>query len=224
MRILLVGLLLFSPMAIAGEVINAGVGGNRTSHLLKRLETDVLSHNPSLVVVMVGTNDRLNSGGFVAIDDYLKNTVKLKRSIVESGAQLLLITPPPCLPELLFNRHDPKKFADQSPNERLAEVRSELLRLADEEEIPILDFHQYLIDNNLAGSDAKSVLRNPTNGGGKDGVHFTDAGYQLLAELIAEEIIKRGLNPAKVICLGDSLTMGPKNGKSYPTALAKLLK
>ena len=42
-------------------VINAGVGGNTTRNLLKRVKKDVLAKKPDVVVMMVGTNDALNS-------------------------------------------------------------------------------------------------------------------------------------------------------------------
>lgn len=39
------------------EIINAGVGGDTVVNLLRRLDEDVLSHNPDAVFVMVGGND-----------------------------------------------------------------------------------------------------------------------------------------------------------------------
>jgi lysophospholipase L1-like esterase len=39
------------------EIINAGVGGDTVVNLLRRLEDDVLVHNPDAVFVMVGGND-----------------------------------------------------------------------------------------------------------------------------------------------------------------------
>ena len=70
---LLVSQLAFPENGAAAEVINAGVGGNRSSQLLRRLDRDVLAQQPTVVVLMVGTNDRLNSGGFIDINAYRKN-------------------------------------------------------------------------------------------------------------------------------------------------------
>ena len=39
------------------EMINAGISGNNTIAALKRMEADVLNHNPQLMVVMFGMND-----------------------------------------------------------------------------------------------------------------------------------------------------------------------
>ncbi|RKY23182.1 MAG: hypothetical protein DRP79_09625, partial [Planctomycetota bacterium] len=39
------------------KVINAGVGGNTTDDALKRIDADVLDHNPDYVTIMFGVND-----------------------------------------------------------------------------------------------------------------------------------------------------------------------
>lgn len=208
--------------AVAAEVINAGVGGHRSSQLLKRLDRDVLTKQPSVVVLMVGTNDRLNSGGFIDIKDYRKNVNTLIDQIQSGGAKVLLMTPPPCIPELLFSRHDPKKFKDQSPVERMQEVRSVLLEISQKRKIPLIDFHHYLIDHNIADAKKTSVLRNPANSGIKDGVHLTPAGYQLLAKLVAEKLAAEKLDTTKVICFGDSLTQGSAK-VNYPAYLREIL-
>ena len=39
------------------ELINAGVGGDTVENLLRRVATDVTSHDPNWVVVLIGAND-----------------------------------------------------------------------------------------------------------------------------------------------------------------------
>tara|TARA_R110002072_G_scaffold299632_1_gene475532 strand:+ start:136692 stop:138266 length:1575 start_codon:yes stop_codon:yes gene_type:complete len=204
------------------EVINAGVGGNRSSQLLNRLERDVLMQKPTTVVLMVGTNDRLNSGGFVDAKTYRKNVETLIDRIRQSGAKVLLVTPPPCIPELLFTRHDPQKFADQSPVERMAEVRELLLNVSKMRDVPLVDFHQHLIEHEIADDRKSSVIRNVANGGGKDGVHLTPQGYKLLAGLIAKKLKSSGLPTSRVVCFGDSLTKGSATA-NYPEYLKATL-
>ncbi|WP_298867896.1 GDSL-type esterase/lipase family protein [uncultured Gimesia sp.] len=213
-----------SPLnVVAAEVINAGVGGNRSSQLLKRLNRDVLAHHPSVVILMVGTNDRLNSGGFITAENYRKNVITLLDKIQAGGAKVVLITPPPCIPELLFNRHDPQKYADQSPNERMQEVRTILLEISNQKEIPLIDFHQHLIQHKIADQQKTSVLRNIANSGIKDGVHLTPEGYQLLAKLVAKKLTTEKIDVTKVICFGDSLTQGSTK-VNYPAYLKEQLK
>lgn len=207
----------------SAEVINAGVGGNRSSQLLSRLERDVLARKPTVVVLMVGTNDRLNSGGFVDPKTYRKNVATLVDRIRQGGSKVLLVTPPPCIPELLFTRHDPRKFADQSPAERMAEVRSILLDIAKEQNVPLVDFHEHLLGEKIADKQATSVIRNVANSGVMDGVHLTPRGYELLAQLIAKKIKAAELPASKVVCFGDSLTKGSAKA-NYPAYLDEILK
>ena len=208
--------------ATSAAVINAGVGGNRSSALLGRLERDVLKQEPTVVVLMVGTNDRLNSGGFVDAKSYRKNVETLVDRIQKGGAKVLLVTPPPCIPELLFTRHDPEKFADQSPVERMAEVRELLIDVSKKKDIPLVDFHQHLIEHELADDQKGSVIRNVANSGAKDGVHLTPQGYELLAELIAKRLKSAGLPTSRVVCFGDSLTKGSTTA-NYPDYLKVIL-
>lgn len=208
--------------AASAEVINAGVGGNRSSALLGRLERDVLQQKPTVVVMMVGTNDRLNSGGFVDAESYRKNVETLVDRIRKGGSKVLLVTPPPCIPELLFTRHDPVKFVDQSPVERMVEVRKLLIDISKKHEVALVDFHQHLIENKIADDRKGSVIRNVANSGVKDGVHLTPQGYELLAELIAKKLKSAGLPMSQVLCFGDSLTKGSAKA-NYPDYLKAIL-
>ncbi|HCO23532.1 MAG: hypothetical protein CME31_22180 [Gimesia sp.] len=208
--------------ATAATVINAGVGGNRSSQLLKRLDRDVLAKQPTTVVLMVGTNDRLNSGGFIDIQSYRKNVESLIDQIEAGGAKVLLVTPPTCVPELLFNRHDRKKYDDQSPVARMQEVRTVLLEVAQQKKVDLLDFHDYLIQHKLADDQKTSLLRNPANSGVKDGVHLIPAGYELLAMLVAEKLQAGEFDTTTVVCFGDSLTKGSEKA-NYPAYLQTIL-
>lgn len=212
---------LFADAAVSAEVINAGVGGNRSSSLLSRLERDVLRHRPSVVVIMVGTNDRLNSGGFVDTKAYRRNVRELVERIEAAGSDALLVTPPTCIPELLFTRHDRRKFADQSPVERMKEVRQLLIEISAETKVSLVDFHQHLDKHQVVDHRKSSVIRNVANSGTKDGVHLTPRGYRLLAELIADELRNGEYDTTRVVCFGDSLTKGSANA-SYPAFLAAL--
>ena len=206
----------------SAEVVNAGVGGNRSSALLSRLERDVLKVQPTTVVLMVGTNDRLNSGGFVDAKSYRENVETLIDRMRKSGAKVLLVTPPPRIPELLFTRHDPAKFSDQSPVERMIELRELLIDISKQQNIPLVDFHQHLIEHELADDQQGSVIRNVANSGAKDGVHLTPQGYRLLAELIAKKLKSSELPTSRVVCFGDSLTKGSSTA-NYPDYLQAIL-
>ena len=69
-------------------VINAGVSGDTTLDALKRINEDVLSKNPFLVVVELGGNDFLER---VPLDETLKNIDEIIRRIQEQGVIVILL-------------------------------------------------------------------------------------------------------------------------------------
>lgn len=73
------------------NIINAGVSGNSAVHGLSRVERDVLSYNPDLVVVCFGLNDSMS--GMEKITDYISALSEIFDKIKASGAELIFMTP-----------------------------------------------------------------------------------------------------------------------------------
>jgi lysophospholipase L1-like esterase len=71
------------------EMINAGVSGNTTVDALKRLDADVLSHRPQLVMVMLGMNDVAK----VPADVFRANLGEIVDRARRAGAEVILLTP-----------------------------------------------------------------------------------------------------------------------------------
>jgi len=69
-------------------IINAGVSGDTTAEALARLENDVLSKNPSLVVVFLGGNDFLQKVNTATIFSNLDTIVE---RITADGSAVLLL-------------------------------------------------------------------------------------------------------------------------------------
>jgi acyl-CoA thioesterase-1 len=78
-------------------VINAGVSGDTTSDALSRIETDVLSHDPGIVIIELGANDlfqrippEITKANMQAIIDLLDNgrrKIYMARFYTEAVAQ-----------------------------------------------------------------------------------------------------------------------------------------
>ncbi len=77
-------------------IINAGVGGDKVTDLLVRLDDDVLSKKPTVVVIYVGINDvwhyTLGIGG-TPKDEYRRNLTDIIKSIQAAKARIILCTP-----------------------------------------------------------------------------------------------------------------------------------
>lgn len=74
--------------ALGREVINAGSAGEVTADGLKRIERDVLSQNPKLVIVQFGGNDFMRG---VPKKETFANLEEMVRRIQEAGAMVVLV-------------------------------------------------------------------------------------------------------------------------------------
>lgn len=69
------------------EVINAGIPGDTTASALKRLERDVLSESPGLVLITLGGNDLKNG---VSSDDALANLIEIVETLQANNARVIV--------------------------------------------------------------------------------------------------------------------------------------
>jgi len=72
---------------IAKPLIKAGVPGDTTASALKRLQRDVLSRSPDMVLITLGGNDLKNG---VAKDIAFKNLKRIVESIQGLGARVII--------------------------------------------------------------------------------------------------------------------------------------
>lgn len=70
------------------EILNAGVSGDTTESALARIESDVLAHDPRIVIVGLGGNDFLRR---VPIADTERNLRAIVRRIQQQGAMVVLL-------------------------------------------------------------------------------------------------------------------------------------
>ena len=70
------------------NVINAGIGGITAQRSISRLDSQVLAHNPDLVIVCFGLND-VN----LELDAYIGALHKIFARIKEYGAEVIFMTP-----------------------------------------------------------------------------------------------------------------------------------
>lgn len=70
------------------NVINAGIGGTTAKESVARIDSQVLSHNPDLVIVCFGLND-VNG----TLDDYLSSLEIIFDRLKASGTEVVFLTP-----------------------------------------------------------------------------------------------------------------------------------
>ncbi len=217
-------------MADAFVAINAGFSGNNSRDLLAKLQEAVLVHSPKLVVVMVGTNDMLNSGNSASIEEYRHNLELLAQRITSAGSKLLLMTILPCHDPYVIVRHKKGFFDEQLPSQRVAAGVSVIREVAAQFALPVADLNTLFSQVGHIGAAPESLLRNDANCGDADGVHPTPEGYRLIALAVQQAIINHNLPRDGIVCFGDSITFGAfvkgegtTDGETYPAMLKMLL-
>ena len=211
------------------EFVNAGISGNNTQDLLDRLP-EVIDLGPDWVLLMVGTNDMLNSNKFVSYNDYEENLKTIVNKLQEQGASVILISPPTVDPIYLFERHGEANFKDK-PMKKLYAVGLYMEELSKKEGVYMVDVFKEFQNKNIPVHNEDVFLMNQKNSGKRDGVHPTAEGYQLIAEIIAASLEKQQIElDGKVICFGDSITFGMDvlgegtvEGETYPAFLKRIV-
>lgn len=110
------------------EFINLGISGNRTEHLVERLEADFIEIQPDIVSILIGVNDVWHHYAFEYVETTDEQFEANYRKVLDNlksrtNARILLIQP------FLLETADPAK---QELSEELARKKAIVKRLADE--------------------------------------------------------------------------------------------
>ncbi len=176
------------------EFINAGVAGDQAGMALGRLQDDLLAHNPDVVTVMFGMNDigrnlygRENLEVDSMIDkqnrnlsNYATNLDSLTRTIINSGAELVLFTPS-IYEQNAENLAAPNMYGCNDALKKCALIVKESQK----------EYDTYLVDHFSEMDSLNTLLQkdNPdTTIVGPDRVHPQDAGHFIMAYNIIREL------------------------------------
>lgn len=147
------------------DFLNLGIGGNRTEHLVERLETDFIQLQPDIVSILVGINDTWHQYGNNIIttdrqfeDNYRTVLTALKE---RTHAKILMLEP------FLLSVPDKDHFRENL-DFRIDIVRRLAWEYADAY-IP------------LDGLFAAACVHNPPTHWAADGVHPTPEGADFIA-------------------------------------------
>ena len=171
---------------IKASMVKAGISGNRSTHMLKRVEKDVISKKPQIMTLSCGVNDVWHGKQGVALEDYKKNIRQLVDKAVAAKIQVYIMTST----MITENPNDPK-------NLKLAGYNNFLKELASEKNLP-------LIDLNAEMQKAVSALKTKypdikTNFLTVDGVHMGPFGNMMMAKAILKSF---GLNDSEMAKAG----------------------
>ena len=163
------------------ELMGAGIGGNKVYDLYLRMEEDVLSKNPDIVVIWVGVNDvwhKQSSGTGTDADKFEKFYNAIIDRFHAKNIKLFLVTP-----AAIGERTDFSNQLDGDLN-RYSNIIRNIAKLKNCGLIDLRKaFLQYNLENNKENKESGILT--------SDRVHLNPAGNRFVAEEMFKEIVKK---------------------------------
>lgn len=162
------------------ELIGAGIGGNKVYDLYLRMEKDVLSQNPDVVIIYVGVNDVWHKASFgtgTDADKFKKFYVALIEKMKEKGIKIIC-----CTPAVIGERTD---FSNQQDGD-LNFYSTIIRQTAAENSCDLIDLRKAFLAYNLTNNPQnleKGILTT-------DRVHLNEKGNRMVADLMLGAILK----------------------------------
>lgn len=174
--------LLQSALREAGhdvDVINHGIGGERTDQALARLSRDIQTLEPTLVTVMYGTNDSYVDKGQkesrLTKEVYVSNLQKIASELRRTGIEVVLMTEP------RWGDKAAPNGVGENPNLRLEPFVEGCRQVAREQNVPLVDHFQVWSKANAEGTDIGEWTT--------DQCHPNPAGHRVLAEAMLPVVL-----------------------------------
>jgi len=164
------------------ELIGAGVSGNKVYDLYLRMEDDVISRSPDMVVIWVGVNDvwHKKMGTGTDADKFERFYLALVKKFKAAHIQVIA-----CTPAAIGEKYDNTNEQDGDLNKYSNIIR----KIAHDQQLTLVDmraeFENFEKSHNTDNLE-KGLLT-------VDGVHLSLAGNQFVARLMAEGIRKTTL-------------------------------
>lgn len=166
--------------------INCGISGDVTQGIINRMETDILVHNPTWSVLMIGMNDvsrglyassRVNEPGIEekkqqALGLYRKNMEIIVQKLLEGGRKLILQKP-----SVYDQTGDLPTENFFGVNDALKKCADYVQELADKYKLPVVDYWTILmaVNKQIQQNDPKATIIGP------DRVHPAAPGHLVMA-------------------------------------------
>lgn len=149
------------------NIINAGIGGDRSTRGLERLERDVLRHEPDLTVVCYGLNDCSTKPE--SIERYTTALRGIFEKVLSSGSELIFMTPNMMNTRVSPHLSDPDfiRLAEntaKTQNEGLFDAHIDAARaLCRDMNVPLCDCYAIWKELAESGVDTTELLSNKIN-------------------------------------------------------------
>ncbi|GGZ13501.1 hypothetical protein GCM10007049_01640 [Echinicola pacifica] len=151
-------------------LINRGISGQTTAQMLLRFRQDVLALEPQVVAILGGTNDLAANRGPSTIPQITGNIFSMAELAQAKGLKVILCS---VLPAANYSWRP-----GIAPSEDILAINKILAEYALKNNLKYLDYYSPMVDENKA---LKPGL-------GRDTVHPSLEGYQIMEKLLLESI------------------------------------
>ena len=159
------------------DYINRGIGGQTTPQMLLRFREDVINLNPSVVIILAGTNDIAGNSGYISLESIIDNIKSMSEIANANGIKVIISS---ILPAIDY----PWK-PGLDPASKIITINKALKTFSEENNFIYLDYYAAMVDD-------KGGLKVPEYTTANDLVHPNKKGY-LVMEKLAEIAIKKAL-------------------------------
>lgn len=164
---------------IGTEVINAGVGGDKTTEALARMQKDVLDKEPDVVLIMFGMNDQsmqiASNTPLISVRAYERNYRKIIEAVQNIGAEPVLMTfSNVCTDSGYYVKG---QYGLDYGTDNIQKYFEVIRKLAEEYGINLIDINAKIAEEGIKGS----VICAPG-----DGIHLSAEGHKIYTRIIAD--------------------------------------
>jgi lysophospholipase L1-like esterase len=162
------------------EITGAGISGNTVYNLYMRMEADVLSKDPDIVVIWIGVNDiwhKLSTGMGTEVAEFEKIYTTIIKELKSKNIEVVLVTP-----AVIGERYDSSNLQDADLDIYCGIVQ----KLAKQQDCELCDLRKIFIDYEKANNSHNAEYGILT----RDGVHLNNIGNLLVADTFFSFLIK----------------------------------
>lgn len=161
------------------QLIGSGIGGNKVYDLFFRMEKDVLTKQPDVVVIWIGVNDVWHKSMFgtgTDLNKFESMYTGIIQRLQKTGTKVYC-----CTPACIGEKTDHSNAQDGDLNEYSKVIR----KIAAANNAGLIDIRKTFLEYNLKHNSENRYQGTLTY----DGVHLNDTGNRLVSDMMWDSLI-----------------------------------
>ena len=152
------------------KFINRGISGQTSPQMLIRFRSDAIELEPSIIIILAGTNDIAGNTGPTTIKMISNNIISMSELAISHNIKVIISS---VLPIYSYNWSDVKE-----PNKKVIDLNKILYDYATKKNLPFLDYYSSMVDN-------RPGLKKEFS---DDEVHPNKVAYEVMSDLALKAI------------------------------------